>query len=197
MVLLGDLFDAWIEYRDLIPKGLTRLLGLLAEMSDAGREVLVCVGNHDPWHRDYMERELGFEVLRASQVRTWHGRRVRFGHGDQEGAGGLSLWHRFIRHPWVHRLYAEVLPGSAGLSLARRWSRALKDDLEPEAIASLRASAQADLAADRADLVVYGHVHHPEHSGDYINTGSWALTRTYAMLDGQGARLLTWEPQNS
>jgi len=32
--LVGDLFDFWFEYKQVIPKGYTRLLGKLAELSD-------------------------------------------------------------------------------------------------------------------------------------------------------------------
>ena len=35
--LVGDMFDFWYEYRRVIPKGYTRLLGKLAELSDAPR----------------------------------------------------------------------------------------------------------------------------------------------------------------
>ena len=34
--LVGDMFDFWYEYRRVIPKGYTRLLGKLAELSDLG-----------------------------------------------------------------------------------------------------------------------------------------------------------------
>jgi len=33
--LLGDLFDFWFEYKTVIPKGFTRTLGKLAEITDA------------------------------------------------------------------------------------------------------------------------------------------------------------------
>lgn len=34
--LVGDMFDFWYEYRAVVPKGFVRLLGKLAELSDAG-----------------------------------------------------------------------------------------------------------------------------------------------------------------
>src|SRR5690606_6470197 len=59
LILLGDIFDEYIEYRHLVPKGHTRLLGLLANWTDAGVPITYLVGNHDPWHRDYFQQELG------------------------------------------------------------------------------------------------------------------------------------------
>ena len=37
--LLGDMFDFWNEYRHVVPKGYTRFLGKLSELTDMGVEV--------------------------------------------------------------------------------------------------------------------------------------------------------------
>ncbi|MGB0261134.1 MAG: UDP-2,3-diacylglucosamine diphosphatase, partial [Flavobacteriaceae bacterium] len=52
--LLGDLFDVWIEYKSVVPKGYVRVLGKLAELSDAGIAIHFFVGNHDMWMRNYL-----------------------------------------------------------------------------------------------------------------------------------------------
>ena len=49
LFILGDLFDFWFEYKYVIPKGFTRVLGKLAELSDQGIEIHFFVGNHDLW----------------------------------------------------------------------------------------------------------------------------------------------------
>ena len=51
--IVGDMFDFWYEYRKVVPKGFTRLLGKLAELSDAGIPMHFFVGNHDMWMRDF------------------------------------------------------------------------------------------------------------------------------------------------
>ena len=62
--LLGDLFDFWFEYKQVVPKGYTRLFGKLAELSDSGIEIFFFIGNHDCWVRDYFEKELNIKVLK-------------------------------------------------------------------------------------------------------------------------------------
>lgn len=52
--LLGDIFDYWYEYKYVVPKGFTRVLGKLAEVTDAGVEVHFFIGNHDIWLTDYL-----------------------------------------------------------------------------------------------------------------------------------------------
>ncbi len=36
LFLLGDLFDFWFEYKEVVPRGFVRVLGKLAEFTDSG-----------------------------------------------------------------------------------------------------------------------------------------------------------------
>ena len=47
LYLLGDIFDFWYEYRNVVPRNFTRSLGALAELVDRGVEVFFFNGNHD------------------------------------------------------------------------------------------------------------------------------------------------------
>ena len=51
--LVGDIFDFWYEYRYVVPKGFTRLLGKLSELTDRGIPVHFFGGNHDIWGNEY------------------------------------------------------------------------------------------------------------------------------------------------
>ena len=57
--LLGDMFDFWYEFKTVVPKGYTRFLGKLSELTDIGVEVHFFTGNHDIWCGDYLTRECG------------------------------------------------------------------------------------------------------------------------------------------
>ena len=65
--LVGDIFDFWFEYKNVVPKGFVRLFGKLAELSDLGIEIIVFAGNHDIWMFDYFTKELGIKVYRRFQ----------------------------------------------------------------------------------------------------------------------------------
>ena len=54
--LLGDMFDFWYEYRYVVPKGFTRFLGKVSELTDMGVEVHYFTGNHDIWAYEYLEK---------------------------------------------------------------------------------------------------------------------------------------------
>ena len=39
LFLLGDIFDFWVEYRYVVPRGYVRVLGELARLADSGVEL--------------------------------------------------------------------------------------------------------------------------------------------------------------
>ena len=82
IILLGDLFDFWFEWKHVAPKGYVRLLGKLAELSDSGLKITAFAGNHDLWYDNYFEDELGIPVIHGSVTREWFGKRYFLAHGD-------------------------------------------------------------------------------------------------------------------
>src|SRR5438093_5261552 len=82
LYLLGDVFDFWFEYKTVVPKGYVRLLGKLAELSDAGIPIHYFTGNHDMWTFDYLTRELNVQIYRSPVEREYHGKKFYIGHGD-------------------------------------------------------------------------------------------------------------------
>ncbi|MFN5620139.1 MAG: UDP-2,3-diacylglucosamine diphosphatase, partial [Flavobacteriales bacterium] len=85
--LVGDIFDFWFEYKRAVPRGFTRLLGKLSELTDRGIPVHVFTGNHDMWIFDYLPAECGVTLHKSPVVREWDGRKFMIGHGDGLGPG--------------------------------------------------------------------------------------------------------------
>ena len=67
--LLGDMFDFWNEYKYVVPKGFTRFLGKISELTDMGVEVHFFTGNHDLWTYGYLEEECGV-ILHRQPITT-------------------------------------------------------------------------------------------------------------------------------
>jgi UDP-2,3-diacylglucosamine hydrolase len=199
LYLVGDVFEHYIEYPTLVPKGFVRFQALLAAWTDRGMPVTYLVGNHDPWHQDYFETELGVRVVPDGLLEPLRGRTVYLEHGDRLAPGSwLYRWLRpLLRHPLPVTLYRTLLPGDAGLRLARWSSHRFGGRPVDERVATtLRHHADRLLRNTSADLVVMGHSHSPERRstdhGLYLNTGSWHYHRTFGRLDADGVRLLRW-----
>nr|WP_221412191.1 UDP-2,3-diacylglucosamine diphosphatase [Dysgonomonas sp. 25] len=93
--LLGDIFDYWFEYKNVVPRGFVRVLGKIAELTDAGVEMHFFIGNHDIWITDYLRNECGLIIHTQPLVVDHDGKKFFLAHGD--GLGDDSRSFRIIR----------------------------------------------------------------------------------------------------
>lgn len=113
LYLLGDIWDFWYEYRDVVPREGVRVVAQFIDLMDSGIELYFFEGNHDIWTYSFFE-SLGMKKLRQPCVVEIGGRKFCLGHGD--GLGGakwsyrlmLKIFHcRFLQvlfstmHPWI------------------------------------------------------------------------------------------------
>ena len=75
LYLLGDDFDFWFEYRTVVPRGFVRLLGKIAQFTDAGIPVYYFTGNHDMWTFDYLTKELNVKLYRDPIEKVYNGKK--------------------------------------------------------------------------------------------------------------------------
>lgn len=87
LYLMGDIWDFWYEYRDVVPRGYVRVLGALAELVDRGVRVCFFQGNHDVWTYSYFRDEIGMVPLDQPFIVDIAGKRFCLGHGDGLGPG--------------------------------------------------------------------------------------------------------------
>ncbi len=80
--LVGDIFDFWFEYKRAIPKGNTRFLGKLCELTDLGIPIYFFTGNHDIWVFDYLPKETGVQVFHKPLEKNIDGKQFFIAHGD-------------------------------------------------------------------------------------------------------------------
>ena len=81
--MLGDIFDFWFEYKNVVPKGFTRLLGKISELTDRGVEVHFFEGNHDMWCGDYLEKDCGVILHRDALTVEICGKEFYMAHGHK------------------------------------------------------------------------------------------------------------------
>ncbi len=204
--LMGDLFDFWFEYKKVVPKGFTRTLGKLAELTDAGIPVTYFVGNHDLWMNGYFEEELNIPVYHNPQQFTVNNTTFFIGHGDGLGPGdkGFKRMKKVFTNPIAQWLFRWLHP-DLGVRLAQHLSvnnkiisgeadaRFLGEDKE-----WLVQYCKRKLQSKHYDYFIFGHRHLPleiELGGKsmYINLGDWIKYYTYAVFDGETLKLKEWE----
>ena len=204
--LMGDLFDVWIEYKSVVPKGFVRVLGKLAEISDSGIPIYFFVGNHDMWMNGYFEQELGIPVFFEPQQINLNDKTFFIGHGDGLGPGdkGYKRMKKVFRNRMIQFFYRWIHP-DLGLCFAQRLS--VKNKLisgeEDKVFAGaekewLAQYCEKQLQTKDIDFFVFGHRHLPldielSKNARYINLGDWVDYNTYAVFDGNNMKLTKWD----
>jgi len=203
--LLGDVFDFWFEYKRAIPKGFTRLLGKLAEITDAGIPVHFFSGNHDMWLRDYFSRELGMKVYHDPVMHQIGTRQFYIAHGDGLGPGdtGYKMLKKLFRNRLARWGFRWLHP-DIGIALAHRWSGSSRES-EEQIAESFRGPEKERLyhyclevlKSHQIDYFVFGHRHIPinaelPNGSRLINLGDWITHNTYGVFDGEQMEIHTF-----
>lgn len=196
--LLGDLFDFWFEYKQVVPKGFVRVLGKLAELSDAGIPIYYFVGNHDLWMDDYFKKELNIPVFHKPQEFTLGNKLFLIGHGDGLGPSdkGYKRMKKVFTNPFCKWLFRWLHP-DLGVRLAKHLSvknKLISGDEDVHFLGKenewLAQYAKRKLETKHYDYFIFGHRHFPMEikvgeKSTYFNLGDWITHFTYGVFDGE------------
>lgn len=194
LYLLGDIWDFWYEYRDVVPKGYVRVFSALMDLMDAGVEVYFFQGNHDVWTYSYFE-ELGMVRLTQPALVRIGDRTFCLGHGD--GLGPCPKGYMFLRsvyhcrplqvlfsmlHPWI--AFRLGNGWSKNNRLARHEEYVFKGESEP-----LYKFALDFSAGHQVDYFVFGHYHADVRmklpsGAELIVMKDWISSSPYMYFDG-------------
>ena len=200
--IVGDLFDFWYEYRTVVPKGYTRILGKLAAITDSGIPIHFFVGNHDMWMKDYFQKELNIPVYFEPQTFEFNNKKFYIGHGDGLGPGdhGYKFMKKIFRNPVCQWLFG-VLPPAIGVGMANylsRSSRAATGQTDGKFLGEenewLIIYSKEILQKQFFDYFIFGHRHLPldmpiGENSRYLNIGDWVRSFSYIVYDGDKLEL--------
>lgn len=190
LVLLGDIFDFWIDYPHFRLRGYEEILAALDRLRDAGVALHFVGGNHDIWAAAYLHERYGTERGGGPLTLERDGRRLRLVHGD-----GMLV------RDWIYSGFRRLVRQRAAIVLAKAlhpeilfrfccWlsgtSRAAQRD--ERALIERRAGELLRRGGHDWDLQLIGHVHHPfilEHEGRRMAAlGSWFDMESFGLWRG-------------
>ena len=198
--LLGDMFDFWYEYKQVVPKGYTRFLGKISELTDMGVEVHYFTGNHDIWAYDYLEQECGVILHKKPCTVELHDKTFFLAHGD--GLGDPDKKFKFIRgifHSGLCQKMFNLLHPDLGVAFGLAWAKhsrmKRKDGKEPPYMGEdkeyLVLFAKEYLKTHpEIDYFMFGHRHIEldlmlSKQSRLMVLGDWISQFTYAVFDGE------------
>ena len=200
LLINGDLFEFWFEWRTVVPRSGVRVLAALMDLRDAGVPMTMVAGNHDCWGGDVL-REAGVDFLEGPLTCDVGGWRARVEHGDglrDKEDRGYRLLRRVLRNPLAIRAFGTLLHPDFASRLAMGSSRTSRDYAPRDEGRGLRAvAARALEGAQAPELLIYGHSHvaaleRMPGGGVYANAGSWLDAPTYLVVTPERIALRTW-----
>lgn len=204
--LVGDIFDFWFEYKYVVPKGYTRLLGCLSKLSDSGIKIRIFKGNHDMWMFGYFESEFGASIYGDEYIFEKNGKKFYVHHGDGLGNGDkiFKVLRKIFRSKFCQKSFAFFHP-SVGLSIGNYLSS--KSRLAQQKYENENIDIQSEwlvqhcneiLKTQHFDYMIYGHRHLAldiklGENSRYINLGDWFKYCSYGVFDGDNFEMKKFE----
>lgn len=199
--MLGDAFDFWYEWKRVVPKGYTRFLGKLSELTDMGVEVHFFTGNHDIWAFNYLERECGVNVHYEPLTTEIYGKLFFLAHGD--GMGDPDKSFKLIRSIFHNKacqwMFSHLIHPNIAIKVGMSWAKHSRlkriDGQEPPYMGEDKEhlvlfTKEYMKTHPDIDFYIYGHRH---IELDLMLTskirmmilGDWITMFTYAVWDGE------------
>lgn len=194
LYMLGDIWDFWYEYHDVVPKGYVKVFAALDALREAGVKLYFFRGNHDLWAFRYFG-ELGMEYMDQPALVEIGGKSFCLGHGDGLGKGFRS--YKCMR--WVfdsrffQALFSSLHPRIA-FALGRAWSSTKRKSRKHRY--HFRGTGEPlyrycnDIAGEyHVDYFIFGHYHCPvdmpvERGGRLLIMDDWLDCSPYIVFDG-------------
>lgn len=196
LYLMGDIFDFWFEYRKVVPRGFTRILGRLADLTDNGVPVHFFTGNHDVWVFDYLPQEIGLIVHRDEWITEIRGKKFFLAHGD--GLNPEDKGYLFLKKIFTSRTlqwwFSRIHPNFA-FYLAHNWSKSSRlSKLNRQEEFKVKNEcmykfAENYLQKEWIDYFIFGHRHRMAdveviNGSRFILLGDWITNFSYGIFDG-------------
>ena len=206
--LLGDMFDFWYEHKYTVPKGYTRFLGKLSELTDMGVEVHFFTGNHDIWAYSYLEEECGVIMHRKPITTDIYGKVFYLAHGDGLGDPDIKfkLLRRMFHNTICQRLFSAIHPRWSmwlGLTWAKHSRMKRINGEEPPYMGENKEhlvlyAKQYMKSHPNVDVFIFGHRHieldlNLSKNVRMMILGDWISQFTYVVFDGDHLLLEEYE----
>ncbi len=202
LIIGGDFFDFWFDYKYVIPSGYINLLTELSKLQKSGVIIHYVLGNHDYWDFGSLKNQFNAHVHKENFEFKFNSSPILVTHGDGllKNDYGYRLMKKIIRSKLCIFLFKNFHP-DYGYTLAKFISNTSAEyhhhDIESNAIKDeliQYARLQWNLGIK---TVLIGHYHQTgiikENENRLIFMGDWLKHFTVTRFDENGWWQGNWE----
>jgi len=191
LVLAGDIFDFWMEWKSVFIKNYFPLLKVFSILKENGCRLIFITGNHDFWIGSFFHEHLDFEVYRDVFMETINEKKVFISHGNLYTKN--DTWYHLMRtilHWKSTRSVVKLLHPDLCLKMISLFSRSSGQRTIPPSLQQAKEKGLREKAyslATEFELIIMGHTHHPQKiefgRSVYVNCGDWITHHSYCYFD--------------
>lgn len=197
VVVVGDLFEFWYEYRYYVASSHMELYRALRELVESGVQVHLLQGNHDFAYGCFFPKNLGVKVHK-SLILEIQGKKVFFQHGDGVAKSdvGYRFWRKVLDFPLNRWLFRQLHP-DWGMGLARFVGRNSRRYGENKKIRleEYIEWGESVLVREKCDVCIHGHHHIAgiwnTEKGVIASPGEWIKKSTILRMENGGLELVS------
>lgn len=202
LIINGDLFDFYFEYKYVIPKVYAPLYYQILKLRESSVKVHYILGNHDYWVMDFINDTL-FDRVYDDDVKLKIGKKTFYiTHGD-----GFLAWDKsyralkkFIRSRLFIWFYRSLHP-RIGYSFANWLSKKGEHyvhtkEYNKKILDEMKVQSKPFLD-NGCDYFISGHYHQAKEldmkNGKLMILGDWLSFFSYGKFDGEDLKLHFWK----
>ena len=202
LILGGDFFDYWFEYKNKIPSGYENLLSELKKLKKKGIEIHYVLGNHDFWDFGYLNKHIGIETHKGDLSFTYNNNNILITHGDGilKSDHGYRFMKKIIRSRIFIKIYNLFNPNfttKLANNISNTSSRYNHNDDNVKAIKKDVLEFARKRWKENYDMVLVGHYHQEgtikENNKSVTFLGDWLSKFTVTVIDSKGLWQGNWQ----
>ncbi len=200
VVLAGDIFDFWFEWKHSVPAKSFKPLAAMHNLVNDGIEIFYLAGNHDGHPGSFLRDEIGLRIFRGSLDLEINHKKIHVIHGDGLAKRDRSyrMLRSLVRWKPTEKIFRQIHP-DWGIKFAAKlsnFSSANLSDHDKFGVAPYRDYAFRKID-EGFDYVVIGHRHsaerHEHNNGVFFSIGDWIEKGGYGWLENGKMELRHYE----
>lgn len=203
LFILGDFFDFWFGYRDIVFSAYVPILATLESLVNRGVNLYFIEGNHEINLGPFFHTRLRTHSNPAQLSVHLSGQRLYLAHGDllDENQRWYRRWRKCIKSPFICRAISLLPPGSTWrfAHWLSKGSRSQNQNNGQNHLPEKLVIKLTDIFRAGHDAAIIAHYHHPARNQVVVNNrkypvyhlGDWITDYSYLVLEDGNFQLKT------